>query len=91
MPSQSEIRKQLTERIIEALERGVMPWRKTWTSARNTGRAANVVSGKAYRGINPLLLEIHALQHGFSSRWWGTYNQWKEMGLPCPEAARRCS
>lgn len=80
MPSQTEIRKQLTERIIEALERGVMPWRKTWISDRNTGRAANVASGKVYRGLNPLLLEIHAQQHGFKSRWWGTYNQWKELG-----------
>lgn len=80
MPSQSEIRKQLTNRIIEALEQGVLPWRKTWTGAMNTGRAANVVSRKAYRGLNPLLLEIHAQQHGFRSRWWGTYNQWKELG-----------
>ena len=58
-----------------------MPWRKTWTSAKNTGRAANVVSGKAYRGVNPLLLEIHAQQHGFRSRWWATYQQWtRQLG-----------
>jgi len=37
MPSQTEIRKQLTDRIVEALERGVMPWRRTWTTAKNTG------------------------------------------------------
>jgi len=80
MPSQSEIRKQLTERIIAALESNILPWRKTWISARNTGRAANVISGKPYRGLNPLLLEIHAQQHGFRSRWFGTFNQWKELG-----------
>lgn len=80
MPSQAEIRKQLTDRIIEALERGVMPWRKTWTTSRNTGRAANVASGKAYRGLNPLLLEVHAQQHGLRSRWWGTFRQWQELG-----------
>ncbi len=80
MPSPSEIRKQLTEQIVSALENGVHPWRKTWTSARNTGRAANVASSKPYRGLNPLLLEIHAQQRGFRSRWWGTYLQWQQLG-----------
>lgn len=80
MPSQSEIRKQLTEQIIAALESNVLPWRKTWVSARNTGRAANVASQKPYRGLNPLLLEIHAQQHCFRSKWWGTYLQWKQLG-----------
>lgn len=80
MPSQAEIRKQLTDRIIEALERGVCPWRRTWRTSRNTGRAANVASGKAYRGLNPLLLEVHAQQHGLRSRWWGTFRQWQELG-----------
>ncbi len=81
MPSPSEIRKQLTEQIIAALERGgPAPWRKTWVSARNTGRAANVSSQKPYRGLNPLLLEISAQQRGFRSRWWGTYLQWQALG-----------
>jgi antirestriction protein ArdC len=80
MPSQAEIRRTLTEQIIAALEQGVHPWRQHWTSARNTGRAANVVSQKPYRGLNPLLLEIHAHQHGFRSRWFGTYLQWQHLG-----------
>lgn len=80
MPSPTEIRKQLTEKIIAAIEKGIRPWRKTWVSPKNTGRAANVVSGRAYTGINPLLLQIAALEHGFKSRWWGTYVQWQQLG-----------
>ncbi len=80
MPNPTEIRSQLTEKIIAAIERGVVPWRKSWVSPKNTGRAANVASGRAYKGINPLLLQIAAMEHGFRSRWWGTYVQWQQVG-----------
>lgn len=78
--SANEIRKQLTEKIVAALESGVLPWRKSWVSPKNTGRAANVVSGRAYTGINPLLLQIAAMEHGFRSRFFGTYAQWARLG-----------
>lgn len=80
MPAATEIRKQLTEKIVTALESGVLPWRKCWVSPFNTGRAANAVSHRAYTGINPLLLQIAAIEHGFRSRWWGTYLQWQQLG-----------
>ena len=31
-------------------------------------------------GVNPLLLELHATEQGFRSRWWGTYLQWQQAG-----------
>jgi antirestriction protein ArdC len=80
MPSPTEIRRQLTEKIVAAIESGVMPWRKTWISPKNTGRASNVASGRSYRGINPLLLQIAAIEHGFKSRWWATYLGWQKLG-----------
>jgi len=45
----------VTNRIIEHLEKGVIPWRRTWA---NVGLARNYVSGNTYRGINALLLNI---------------------------------
>ena len=81
MPNAAEIRRQLTEKIVAALESGVLPWRKSWVSPKNTGRAANVISGRAYTGINPLLLQIAAMEHGFRSRHWGTFLQWQRLGL----------
>jgi antirestriction protein ArdC len=39
-----------------------------------------VLSRRAYTGINPLLLQLHAMKYGFSSRWWGTFQQIKELG-----------
>ena len=55
MPSQSEIRQQITAKIISALENNILPWRRPWKTSKNTGRPANVVSKRAYSGINPML------------------------------------
>jgi antirestriction protein ArdC len=43
----------VTQKIIEKLEEGVIPWRKPWTNAN----AVNWVTQKPYRGINTMLLE----------------------------------
>jgi antirestriction protein ArdC len=39
----------ITERIIEKLEHGTVPWHKPW---RSIGAPRNLVSKKNYRGIN---------------------------------------
>lgn len=43
----------VTERIIEQLEKGTVPWKKTWTEA---GRPRNLPTCRYYNGINVLLL-----------------------------------
>ena len=81
MPTQEQIRSDITQQIIEALEKGgIPPWRQPWLGTTNTGRPANVVSSKPYRGINPMLLALHQQRFGFRSRWYGTFNQWHDMG-----------
>ena len=80
MPSQTEIRSEVTSRIIQALESDLLPWRRPWkTGSTQPGRHTNVASKKPYTGLNPLLLEIHAVHHGFPSRWWVTWAAWKEL------------
>jgi antirestriction protein ArdC len=82
MPSQHEIRTQITQQIIAALEsRKLPPWRKPWRSLdANAGHPCNVMSRNRYSGVNPLLLEIAAERHGFRSKWWATFRQWQELG-----------
>ena len=83
MPSQSQIRDEVTARIVQALEAGTAPWRRPWramASASQPGRHSNVASRKPYQGINPMLLELHAMRLGLLSRWWGTFNQWHDLG-----------
>ena len=64
----------VTNRIIEQLEKGVAPWRKTWSSY---GLAKNYASGKAYKGINMLLMNFFSPH---SIPYYLTFNQAKELG-----------
>jgi len=82
MANQKQIRRQITDRIVEALQRDILPWRRPWrqVSSPNAGRPANFVSKRLYTGINPILLELHNLRFGFQSRWWGTFRQWQDCG-----------
>ena len=45
----------VTERIIEQLESGVIPWEKPWTGVRSG--AFNRVSKKSYSLLNQMLLK----------------------------------
>lgn len=44
----------VTEKILKALEMGVVPWQKPWVGSND---AINYVTRKPYRGINTLLLD----------------------------------
>lgn len=77
MQTQAEIRQDVTNRIVAALQSGAVPfWRQSWTKSKNSGPPTNIVSGKPYQGINRVLLSL--MGHG--SKWWATYNQWKSLG-----------
>ena len=64
----------VTDRIIQLLEAGTVPWRKPWKGGDQAPR--NLVSRKAYRGINMFLLNAA----GYSFPFWLTYNQVKSLG-----------
>ena len=65
----------VTDRIIDLLEKGVVPWHKPWAGGRNSA-PANLVSKKPYRGLNVWLLG----SMGYSSPYWVSYKQATEMG-----------
>jgi len=73
------IRETVNEKLIEALSNNVLPWRRPW-SGGNGGRHRNFATGRAYSGVNPLLLEMHCLKHGLESSRWATYRQWESIG-----------
>lgn len=81
MPNQNDIRQSITNQIIAAIESGsVPPWRRPWKLGKNAGAPANVVSKRSYRGLNPILLALHAEKHQLTSKWYGTFAQWKALG-----------
>lgn len=68
-----DIYQMVTDRIIEQLEAGVIPWNSP-ISQRGTPR--NLVSEKDYRGINPFVLWTAP----YDSRYWVTYRQAQGLG-----------
>lgn len=70
---QEKIYQMITDRILDLLAKGVVPWRKPWRG--KAGLPRNLVSGKAYRGINVFLLSCWG-----GSPWWLTLKQANELG-----------
>ena len=60
----------ITGRFIEQLRAGCVPWQRPWQSVQN------LVSKKAYRGINSLTLGSTR----FNSPFWMTFRQAHELG-----------
>jgi len=65
------IREEITQRIVAAIEAGTPPWRKGWSG----GELAVNAKGVAYRGVNQLLLGMS----GFTDNRWYTFRQIKMM------------
>jgi antirestriction protein ArdC len=63
----------VTEKIINLLEQGVVPWRRPWIS---TGLPRNLVSKKPYRGVNYFLLSATK----YVSPYWLTMRQANQVG-----------
>lgn len=77
----SDLRKELTAQIVEALESGKLPpWRKPWTDDPAAGFPTNALTDRRYSGINPMLLNLSGQRQRFQSRFWATFRQWKELG-----------
>lgn len=60
----------VTERIIEQLENGVIPWEKPWTGVRSG--AFNRISKKSYSLLNQMLLKHEGE--------YATFKQWSDLG-----------
>ena len=65
-------RKEITDKIIAAIEQGRIPWRSPF--ARVAHRS--LFSNKSYQGVNQILLSLNS----DASPYWGTFVQWKMSG-----------
>jgi antirestriction protein ArdC len=63
----------VTEKIINLLEQGIVPWRRPWSA---TGLPRNLVSKKPYRGVNLFLLSATK----YVSPFWLTMKQANQLG-----------
>lgn len=79
----ADLYQQVTDKIIKALEKGAVPWRKPWRMAdkpSGSSLPANAVTGRPYSGVNIPLLWMAAEERGFSSDRWLTYLQAQQLG-----------
>lgn len=74
----------INSRIMELLESGTVPWRKTWNAQSNYPK--NLVSVKKYQGINVFMLACQ--QH--SSPWWLTFKQVQDKGGHVIKGSKSC-
>ncbi len=72
-----EIANIVTDRIIKSMETGMVPWRKPWNDSNNS--PTSLATGKKYRGINNLILNMVGQIEGYESGLWGTYKQFAGM------------
>ena len=80
MPSQTAIRQQITQDIINSLQQGIVPWKRPWSADKNCGRPCNAVSKRPYNGINILLLALHNQTYRSDGKFFATYRQWQSIG-----------
>lgn len=75
--TRADVYNRVTDRIIADLEQGVRSWLKPWNAANTEGRITRPLrhNGTPYRGVNILLLWGEAMNKGYASSSWMTYQQ----------------
>jgi antirestriction protein ArdC len=74
----------INQKIMELLENGTVPWRKTWNAQSNQPK--NLISKKDYRGINVFLLACMP----YNSPYWMTYKQVSDKGGHVIKGSKSC-
>lgn len=78
----TDLYRQVTNRMVAALEKGVRPWAQPWNAEHAAGRVTRPSrhNGTPYRGINVLMLWAEACARRFACPIWMTYRQAQELG-----------
>ena len=71
-----DIYKEVTDLIIEGLEKDIIVWDKTWISGDHVRIS---IHGKKYRGTNLFLLSLVASLKNYKDNRWLTFNQAKKL------------
>ena len=72
-----DIQQEITDYFIKNLENVTDGWEMPFFGG---GGATNVVTKKAYRGINQIVLSFKAYERGYSTDYWATANQFFALG-----------
>lgn len=79
----TDIAQKITDQFISLMKDGRIPWERPWVNRSNDGGplfsslSRNVVTKKAYNGLNAILLDSAPIELPV----WGTFKQWNCVGL----------
>ncbi|RWB53883.1 zincin-like metallopeptidase domain-containing protein [Mesorhizobium sp.] len=79
----SNLYDEITDKIIKELEAGRLPWVQPWGSAAAKAPLAlprNASTGRAYSGINVLILWGAVVEQGYMGQSWLTFRQALALG-----------
>jgi antirestriction protein ArdC len=83
MPERANLYDEITQSILAELEQGRLPWVQPWqapATAAPLDLPRNAATGRAYSGINILVLWCAVIARGFSSQRWLTFRQALALG-----------
>ncbi|WP_425107230.1 ArdC family protein [Ancylobacter sp.] len=77
----AELYASVTQRIINELEKGTVPWVRPWSGQSDATLLipANLVTARPYSGINTLILWCEVQNKGYPTHGWCTFQQANEM------------
>jgi antirestriction protein ArdC len=77
----SSLYQEITDKIIRDLEQGRVPWVQPWANtAAPLGLPKNAATGRAYSGVNILILWSAVAERGFTTQTWLTFRQAAKIG-----------
>ncbi len=76
---QRDLRQEITDRMVQSLERGEIPWQRPWETLEH-GLPRNMATGNVYKGGNRFILQMTQLDQGYADPRFGTIKQINEMG-----------
>jgi antirestriction protein ArdC len=75
-PPRGSLYDEVTARIIAELEEGRFPWVQPWSNAAaSPGLPRNATTGRAYSGVNVLILWGAVIAGGYPNQGWLTFRQ----------------
>lgn len=79
MKPRHDIYSSITAQLVAAIEAGAGEWRMPWHHRAAPVMRPRSAAGRAYSGINRLVLWASAEARGFESGTWATFQQWKSL------------
>jgi len=83
-----DIRVEITNTIIDMIEKGAGKWERPWSQVAVHGMPKNFSTNRAYTGVNVLLFWLAAQTRGYERNEWLTFKQAQEIGAKVRKGAK---